>query len=45
MRNVTTPITFECYTGNSQGSFMGWQTSTKTLIMRINKTLPRPINF
>jgi phytoene dehydrogenase-like protein len=45
MRDVATPITFEHYTGNWQGSFMGWQTSTKTLIMRMSKTLPGLKNF
>jgi len=40
MRDVATPMTFERYTGNWQGSFMGWQTSTRTLIMQMNKSLP-----
>ncbi len=45
MRDVATPTTFERYTGNWQGSFMGWETSTKTLIMRMRKTLPSLNNF
>jgi phytoene dehydrogenase-like protein len=45
MLDVATPTTFEHYTGNWQGSFMGWQTSTKTLIMRMSKTLPGLKNF
>jgi phytoene dehydrogenase-like protein len=45
MRDVATPTTFEHYTSNWQGTFMGWQTSTKTLIMRMSKTLPGLKNF
>ena len=45
MSDVATPMTFEHYTGNWQGTFMGWQTSTKTLIMRMSKTLPGLKNF
>ncbi len=45
MRDVATPTTFEHYTGNWQGSFMGWETSTKTLIMRMSKALPKLKNF
>jgi phytoene dehydrogenase-like protein len=45
MCDVATPATFERYTGNWQGTFMGWQTSTKTLIMRMSKTLPGLKNF
>ena len=40
MRDVATPMTFERYTGNWQGSFEGWLISTKTLRMRMSKTLP-----
>jgi phytoene dehydrogenase-like protein len=45
MCDVATPMTFERYTGNWQGTFMGWLTSTKTLIMRMSKTLPGLKNF
>jgi len=40
MRDVATPMTWERYTGNWQGSFEGWLISTKTLRMRMSKTLP-----
>ncbi len=40
MRDVATPMTFERYTGNWQGTFLGWLISTKTLRMRMSKTLP-----
>ncbi len=40
MRDVATPMTFERYTGNWQGSHQGWLISTKTLRMRMSKTLP-----
>ena len=45
MIDVATPITFEHYTGNWKGSFQGWQESTKTLRMRMKKTLPKLKNF
>ncbi|MFW9829734.1 MAG: phytoene desaturase family protein [Candidatus Thorarchaeota archaeon] len=45
MRDVATPITFERYTANWRGSFQGWQESTKTLRMRMKKTLPKLKNF
>jgi len=50
MVDVATPLTFERYTGNWQGSFEGWRLTTKTLLMSINgkgmsKTLPRLENF
>ncbi|MCK5251553.1 MAG: NAD(P)/FAD-dependent oxidoreductase, partial [Thermoplasmata archaeon] len=40
MRDVATPMTYQRYTGNWQGSFLGWLISTKTLRMRMSKTLP-----
>ncbi len=40
MRDVATPMTWERYTGNWRGSFEGWLISTKTLRMRMRKTLP-----
>lgn len=40
MRDVATPMTWERYTGNWQGSFEGWLISAKTLRMRMSKTLP-----
>jgi len=45
MRDVATPMTFERYTGNWQGTYEGWQTSTKTFSMRMSKTLPGLANF
>jgi phytoene dehydrogenase-like protein len=45
MRDVATPMTFERYTGNWQGSFEGWLISIKTLRMRMSKTLPGLKNF
>ena len=40
MRDVATPTTFERYTGNWRGSYMGWANTTETLGMRMSKTLP-----
>jgi len=40
MCDVATPMTWERYTGNWQGSYEGWLISTKTLRMRMSKTLP-----
>ena len=45
MRDVATPMTFERYTGNWQGTYEGWQMTTKTLTMRMSKTLPGLANF
>jgi len=45
MFDVATPMTFEHYTGNWRGSFQGWEESTKTLRMRMKKTLPKLKNF
>jgi len=45
MRDVATPMTFERYTGNWQGSYMGWASTTKTVGMRMSKTLPGLKNF
>ena len=45
MCDVATPTTWEHYTGNWQGSFEGWLFTTKTLGMRMSKTLPGLKNF
>lgn len=45
MRDVATPITFNRYTGNWQGSFEGWLITPETMNMRMNKTLPGLKNF
>ncbi|HZW82502.1 MAG TPA: NAD(P)/FAD-dependent oxidoreductase [Candidatus Deferrimicrobium sp.] len=38
--DVATPITFERYTGNWQGSMEGWLITPKTMTKRMPKTLP-----
>jgi phytoene dehydrogenase-like protein len=48
--DVATPLTFERYTGNWQGSFEGWQMTPKTMGMTMTgkgmrKTLPGLENF
>ena len=43
--DVATPMTFERYTGNWQGSFEGWLITPKTFMMRMSKTLPGLKNF
>jgi phytoene dehydrogenase-like protein len=43
--DVATPVTFERYTGNWQGSFEGWRISPRTLTLRMDKTLPGLANF
>ena len=45
MRDVATPMTYERYTGNWKGAYEGWQISTKTFGMSMNKTLPGLANF
>jgi phytoene dehydrogenase-like protein len=40
MRDVATPITWERYTGNWRGSYMGWRPSAKEFGMQMSKTLP-----
>jgi phytoene dehydrogenase-like protein len=45
MRDVATPMTFERYTGNWRGSYMGWKSTTETLGMRMSKTVPGLGNF
>jgi phytoene dehydrogenase-like protein len=43
--DVATPMTYERYTGNWQGSMEGWLLTAKTLGMRMSKTLPGLGNF
>ncbi|MGB2814037.1 MAG: NAD(P)/FAD-dependent oxidoreductase [Dehalococcoidales bacterium] len=38
--DVATPLTWERYTGNWQGSYEGWLITTKTWRLRMKKTLP-----
>jgi phytoene dehydrogenase-like protein len=45
MWDVATPMTFERYTGNWLGTFLGWKITTKTLMMGLSKTLPGLENF
>lgn len=45
MADVATPVTFEHYTGNWQGSFEGWQPTPKAMLAQIAKTLPGLENF
>lgn len=45
MADVATPVTFERYTGNWQGSFEGWLPTPGTIMKPISKTLPGLENF
>jgi phytoene dehydrogenase-like protein len=45
MCDVATPDTFERYTGNWQGSWMGWLFTPKLYGKRMSKTLPGLANF
>jgi phytoene dehydrogenase-like protein len=45
MYDVATPVTFQRYTGNWQGSYEGWLITTKTLRMQMKNTLPGLDNF
>jgi phytoene dehydrogenase-like protein len=45
MRDVATPVTWERYTGNWQGSGEGWLITKRTLLIRMSKTLPGLKNF
>ncbi len=45
MCDVATPVTFERYTGNWKGCYEGWLPTPKTMMMRMDKTLPGLENF
>ena len=45
MADVATPLTFEHYTGNWQGSFEGWLPTPSQMMKGISKTLPGLANF
>lgn len=45
MWDVATPMTFERYTGNWQGTYEGWLMTPKTMRLRMSKTLPGLENF
>jgi phytoene dehydrogenase-like protein len=40
VRDVATPVTFERYTGNWQGSVQGWSATPRTWMKQFRKTLP-----
>jgi phytoene dehydrogenase-like protein len=37
--DVATPVTYERYTGNWQGSYMGWRQTTETMTKSMSRTL------
>jgi len=43
--DVATPVTYERYTGNWQGSYMGWAATTETRLKMMSRTLPGLGNF
>jgi phytoene dehydrogenase-like protein len=43
--DVATPLTYERYTGNWQGSMEGWMITTQTMGKKMDKTLPGLENF
>jgi phytoene dehydrogenase-like protein len=43
--DVATPVTYERYTGNWQGSYMGWGATTETRLKMMSRTLPGLGNF
>lgn len=45
MADVATPMTFERYTGNWQGSFEGWLPTPENVTKSLPKTLPGLANF
>jgi phytoene dehydrogenase-like protein len=45
MADVATPLTFEHYTGNWQGSFEGWLPTPSAMMKPISKTLPGLSHF
>jgi phytoene dehydrogenase-like protein len=45
MSDISTPLTFERYTGNWQASFAGFLPIPQTLVSSIPKTLPGSANF
>jgi phytoene dehydrogenase-like protein len=38
--DVATPVTYERYTGNWQGSYQGWANTIETTGKRMRRTLP-----
>lgn len=43
--DVATPVTYERYTGNWQGSYMGWANATQTAGKSMSRTLPGLASF
>ena len=43
--DVATPVTFERYTGNRQGSCSGWVTSMNSVMINRKRSLPGLDNF
>jgi phytoene dehydrogenase-like protein len=43
--DVATPLTFQRYTGNWQGSYMGWADTTETVLKLMSRTLPGLSSF
>jgi phytoene dehydrogenase-like protein len=43
--DVTTPVTYERYTGTWQGCYMGWETTTETAVKWMSRTLPGLSSF
>ena len=45
VRDISTPVTWEQFTGNWRGSYEGWLITVKTFMMRMSKQLPGLDNF
>lgn len=45
MCDVATPVSFEHYTGNWQGSYLGWLSTPQTGAIQMSKTLPGLADF
>jgi phytoene dehydrogenase-like protein len=45
MCDVATPVSFERFTGNWQGCYLGWLASPECMDLRVSKTLPGLSNF
>ena len=45
MTDVATPVTFERYTNNWQGSYMGWKLTVQAIGTQMSKALPGLDNF
>ena len=45
MCDVATPVSFERYTGNWKGGYLGWLATPEFMNLRVGKTLPGLNNF